>query len=163
MRLTGAGMLADATQLLHREARLLDTGQFEEWLDLFTPDGIYWIPSRRDQSDPRGVASIIYEDRAILALRVQRLGEARAHALSPMPRTTHLIGNVELVDEKPGESTAGVDCALIVVEHRGDRQRIYSGRCTYALRRLENGLRIARKRVDLVDCDAILGPISILL
>jgi benzoate/toluate 1,2-dioxygenase beta subunit len=156
-------MLRDATRLLHREARLLDAGRFEEWLDLFTPDGIYWIPSRWDQSDPRGVASIIYEDRAILALRVQRLGAARAHALSPMPRTTHLIGNVELVDDAPGESAAGVDCALIVVEHRGDRQRIYSGRCRYALRRVDGSLRIARKRVDLADCDAILAPISILL
>lgn len=163
MRLTGTGMLGDATRLLHREMRLLDAGQFEEWLDLFTPDGIYWVPSRRDQSDPRGVASIIYEDRSILALRVQRLGEARAHALSPMPRTTHLIGNVELVDETAREGTAGVECALIVVEHRSDRQRIYSGRCRYELRRSGGELRIASKRVDLLDCDAILAPISILL
>jgi len=151
-------MLDDAARLIFSEARLLDAGRFEEWLELFTPDGLYWIPSQRDQSDPLGVASIIYEDRAILALRVERLREARAHALSPMPRTTHLIGNLE-----PAEAGEGIECALIVVEHRGDRQRIYSGRCRYRLRRIDGALRIASKRVDLVDCDAILAPISILI
>ena len=161
MSLAGAETLAAATALLYREARLLDAARFEEWLDLFAPDGVYWIPSRPGQSDPRGVASIIYEDRSILALRVQRLAEARAHALSPLPRTTHLIGNIELVDEDQG--TADVACTLIVVEHRSDRQRIYSGRCRYALRAIDGPLRIASKRVDLVDCDAILAPIVILL
>jgi benzoate/toluate 1,2-dioxygenase subunit beta len=149
--------LAEASDLLHREARLLDEGRFEDWLDLFTPDGIYWVPSRRDQTDPRGVASIIYEDRAILALRVERLAAARAHALTPMPRTTHLVGNIELL------AANDVACALVVVEHRNDRQRLYSGRCRYRLRRGDGALRIALKRVDLADCEGILAPISILL
>jgi 3-phenylpropionate/cinnamic acid dioxygenase small subunit len=161
MSLAGAGALVEATAFLYREARLLDDGRFEEWLDLFTPDGTYWIPSRHGQTDPRGVASIIYEDRSILALRVQRLAEARAHAMSPMPRTTHLIGNVELVEAKADAAT--IDCTLIVVEHRNERQRIYSGRCRYALRAMDGDLRIASKRIDLVDCDAILAPIVILL
>ena len=156
-------MLDEATRLLYREARLLDEGRFEEWLELFTPDGVYWVPSRRGQSDPRGVASIIYEDRAILALRVERLAQARAHALSPMPRTTHLVTNIELLEAADDHSAAGIGCALIVVEHRNDRQRIYSGHGRYMLRRTDGVLRIASKRVDLVDCDAIQAPISILL
>jgi len=31
---------------LFEEARLLDAGQFEEWLKLYEPLGIYWMPSR---------------------------------------------------------------------------------------------------------------------
>lgn len=158
-----AAPLAEATRLLHREARLLDAGRFEDWLDLFTPDGIYWIPSRPAQTDARGVASIIYEDRDILSLRVRRLREARAHALSPMPRTTHLVGNIDLLEGAPGGGALQVESALVVVEDRSGEKRIYSGRCTYELRRSDGVWRIAKKRVDLIDCDAIHNPIGILL
>jgi benzoate/toluate 1,2-dioxygenase subunit beta len=163
MNPVAAGMLAEAIGLLHREARLLDEARFEDWLDLFTQDGVYWVPSRRGQTDPRGIASIIYEDRGILALRVRRLTEARAHALSPMPRTTHLIGNIELIEAAADAGSAVIASALIVAEHQGGRQRIFSGRCRHTLARHDGALMIAEKRVDLVDCDAVLAPISILL
>src|SRR6202795_3612454 len=35
--------------LLH-EARLLDDGQFDDWLALFTADACYWVPSEPDQA-----------------------------------------------------------------------------------------------------------------
>lgn len=163
MNAEDAVFLAEATRLLYREARLLDAGRFEDWLDLFAPDGIYWIPSRPGQTDPRGVASILYEDRDILSLRVRRLREARAHALSPMPRTTHLVGNVDLIEDAPKDGALHVESALVVVEQRGDKQRTYSGRCTYELRQTDGAWRIAKKRIDLIDCDAVQSPIGVLL
>ena len=162
MSLPDPAWLAEATRLLHHEARLLDAQRFEAWLDLFLPNGIYWIPSRPGQTDPRGVVSIVYEDRDILALRVQRLCEARAHALSPMPRTTHLVANIDLLDASTAD-TLHIESALIVAEHRNGEKNLYSGRCTYELRRHAGTLRIAHKRIDLVDCDAVLGPIAISL
>ncbi len=162
--MSDAARLAEATRLLHREAKLLDADRFEDWLELFAPDGIYWIPSRPGQTDPRGVASILYEDREILSLRIRRLVEARAHALAPMPRTTHLVANIELAEPPAGDdSTIRVECALVVVMHRGEEKRIYSGRCLYELRRRDGALRIASKRVDLIDCDAVQSPMPILL
>ena len=40
---------------LYREARLIDEGQFDEWLTLFTEDAHYWCPSNRDDVDPGDV------------------------------------------------------------------------------------------------------------
>ncbi len=37
--------------LVH-EARLLDERRFEDWLDLFTDDGWYWVPIEPDQDNP---------------------------------------------------------------------------------------------------------------
>ena len=34
----------EITALLNRECRLLDDGRFEEWLDLFQEQCVYWIP-----------------------------------------------------------------------------------------------------------------------
>jgi 3-phenylpropionate/cinnamic acid dioxygenase small subunit len=107
------------------------------------------------------VPSILYEDRTILAMRVRRLDHPRAHVLAPMPRTTHLIGNIEISADATGEHDITVESALIMVEHRDDAQRIFSGRCTHRLRRTEAGWRIAQKRVDLINCDGIHGAITI--
>src|ERR1700690_3540370 len=104
---------------LLREAKLLDSGEFEAWLALYAPQGIYWMPSQPGQTDPKGVASIIYEDHAILAIRVRRLLEARALVLTPMPRTTHLISNIEVTANAGGEFSA--EAAIMCTEHQGDR------------------------------------------
>src|ERR1700722_6902805 len=101
-------------RLVFEEARLLDNGQFDAWLKLYEPEGIYWIPSQPGQTDPINVASIVYEDHAILSIRVQRLLEARALVLTPMPRTTHVIGNIELLETLPDEYIVGA--AFVCVE-----------------------------------------------
>jgi benzoate/toluate 1,2-dioxygenase beta subunit len=48
-----------------------------------------------------------------------------------------------------------------MVEHRLDRQRIFAGRQTHRLRRVGQDLRIAHKRVDLVNCDSAFEAIAV--
>jgi benzoate/toluate 1,2-dioxygenase subunit beta len=144
---------------LFEEARLLDNRQFQEWLELYEPQGIYWMPSQPGQTDPLNVASIVYEDHAILAIRVQRLLEARALVLTPMPRTTHLVGNVEAEETADGEFRVGA--AFICVEHQAETQKVYSGRHTYQLARHNDSFRIKMKRVALMNCDGIHTPMAL--
>ena len=159
----GGVMLDYATQrrielFLFEEARLLDAGQFEEWLKLYEPQGIYWMPSQPGQTDPLNVASIMYEDHAILSIRVQRLLEARALVLTPMPRTTHLVSNIEAQEADGGEFTVGA--AFICVEHQAEKQSIYSGRHAYQLTRKDHSFRIKMKRVALVNGDGMHSPMA---
>jgi benzoate/toluate 1,2-dioxygenase beta subunit len=144
--------------LLH-EAKLLDSGEFEAWLALYEPQGIYWMPGQPGQRDPKTAASIIYEDHAILAIRVRRLLEARALVLTPMPRTTHLVSNIEVTGGTSDEFTA--EAAFICVEHQGDQHRLYSGRQSLQLVRQNGSFRIALKRVDLIDSDGKHAPMTI--
>jgi len=87
-------LLAAVEAFLYREARLLDEGEFEAWRQLFAEDGLYWIPGEPGQSDPATTVSILREDKAMLEMRVRRLGHPRAFALEPRPRTVHSLGNV---------------------------------------------------------------------
>jgi benzoate/toluate 1,2-dioxygenase beta subunit len=144
---------------LFHEAKLLDAGDFEAWLALYAPQGIYWMPSQRGQTDPLNVASIIYEDHAILSIRVQRLLEERALVLTPMPHTTHLISNIEA--EQTGEGAFTTHAAFIGIEYQAGRQKIYSGRTTHQLVRDGASFRIAMKRVDLLNCDGAHVPMTI--
>jgi benzoate/toluate 1,2-dioxygenase beta subunit len=151
----------EVERFLYDEARLLDHGRFETWLALFAPDGRYWVPSVPGQTDPLRVPSIIYEDCAILAMRVRRLMEARALVMTPMPRTTHLVTNIELIETGVGE--INTEANFLVVEYREGRQRMFAGRVIHRLRRMAGALRIVLKRVELLDCDGIHGPIAMLL
>ena len=152
-------MLREIELFLFEEARLLDSGDFEGWLKLYEPHGIYWMPSKPGQTDPLNVASIIYEDHGILSIRVQRLLEERALVLTPMPRTTHLVGNI--VAEAKGEDEFAASAVFICVVHQGEKQRLYSGRHSYELSRGAEGFRIKLKRVDLMNSDATHTPITI--
>jgi len=130
-----------------REARLLDEQRYAEWLELFADDAIYWIPTRPNQSSPHEALSIIYEPRALLAVRVERLSRSEMHVQSPPSRTVHHVSALEVDGEQ-------VRSALIVAEWRAGEARWFTGRVTHKLRREASGLRIVLKRVDLVDGEA---------
>ena len=134
-------------------------GKFATWLTLYAPEGTYWMPNQPGQTDPKGVASLIYEDYAILAIRVRRLREARALVLTRMPRTTHLISNIEIRKGAADQFIAGA--TFMCIEHQGDQQRLYSGRHIHHLARQNGSFRAAHKRLMLANCDASHSPMTI--
>lgn len=146
-------------QFLFHEARLLDAGEFEAWLALYEPEGIYWMPSKVGQTDPKNVASIIYEDHPILEIRVKRLLEARALVLTPMPKSTHLISNITVVEDEDRNIVA--QSAFVFVQYQADKQKIFSGQMSHTLSDNGEGYRILLKRVDLLNCDGTLPLITI--
>jgi benzoate/toluate 1,2-dioxygenase beta subunit len=147
-------------EFLFHEARLLDTGQLEAWLDLYTADAIYWLPLERDQKDATETSSIIHDDRTLLELRVKQARHPRAHARNPLARTVHQVGNILVVKEQKNELT--VNSNLVLVEFRSEKQRIWGALVEHRLRRAGDSFRIARKRVDLVNSEGELDGIAIL-
>lgn len=147
-------------QFLYHEARLLDAGELEAWLELFTEDATYWVPLERGQKDPHETSSLIYDDRALLELRVKQARHPRAHARQPLARTVHQVGNVAVVKED--KDSILVNSTLTLVEWRNEKQRVWGALVEHRLRRAQAGLRIARKRVDLVNSEAELEGIAIL-
>jgi 3-phenylpropionate/cinnamic acid dioxygenase small subunit len=107
----------DVAQFLYHEARLLDTGQLEAWLDLFTEDAIYWVPLERDQKEAAETSSIIHDDRTLLELRVKQARHPRAHARLPLARTVHQVGNVMLLGDQNGELRVGSTLQLVEWRH----------------------------------------------
>ena len=146
---------------LYTEARLLDRKQFDDWFGLFTEDAYYWIPLRPEQSRPDKELSIIYDDIDMLRVRVHWLKHPKNHAQAIPSRTVHYVSNVlvEGFDEEKQEYR--VSSALQVAEFRKDIQTVYSGSCEHVLRSADGELKIAAKRVDLINSQAVLGAISV--
>ena len=159
-----------AEEILFTEARLLDDGLYEKWLELFTEDGIYWIPSD-ESTDPDEETSIMYDDgrqreKRVFQLRNKHLAQA------PLSRTIHFITNVEIEEtESPEEVT--VRCNQIVAEMRpGDHQELQKGigaprliacRCTYRLRQENDVWLIAMKQASLINRDLPLQNITFII
>ncbi len=80
-----AALQHDIEQFLYREVRLLSERRYEEWLDLFTDDAVYWMPARETiEGQPDGLAGegemALYEDdKVFLAARIERLRSSLAH------------------------------------------------------------------------------------
>ena len=154
-------MQSEVEQFLYLEARLLDTQRYEEWLDLYTEDATYWVPLEQGQSDPIETSSIIHDDRTLLELRVKQARHPRAHARLPLARTVHQVGNISIASDT--NDLVHVTSTLTLVEFRNEKQRVWAALVEHRLRRTPQGLRIAHKRVDLVNSEGELDGLSILL
>lgn len=161
MSVAAADLKAEAEAFLIEEGRLLDAGRFDDWLALFAEDGFYWVPAVPGQADPLNHLSIFYEDKSVLAMRIRRLSHPRAYSALPAPRTAHIVGNVTA--GRPADADVDCECrsTLMVAENRGGDRRLWAGQQMHRLRRTEAGLRIVLKRVDLIDCDAAHGILSV--
>jgi len=154
---TGVGSRSEVERFLYREAWLLDHGRLDEWLGLFTDDATYWIPLEANQGDPLTTSSIVYDDRRLLEIRVRQFQHPRAHARVPVPRTVHQVGNVQVVETEA--HGVRVDSTLVLLEYRHERQRVWGALVEHRLRRTADGLRIAAKRIALVNSEAELDGI----
>ena len=146
--------VAECEQFLIHEARLLDDGRFDEWLALFTADAWYWVPSEPNQASPRDTISLIYDDRRLLETRVRRLASPRIYSQEPRSRTSRIVANVT-IEEADGQACT-VRSKFQLLEYRRNAQTPYAGTSFHRLVRAGDGIRIAWKRVDLVNCDAAL-------
>jgi 3-phenylpropionate/cinnamic acid dioxygenase small subunit len=154
---------AQLIAFVYAEARMLDEQRFEDWLRLFTEDAYYWMPLAPGQQDPKLHASLMYEDKLLLRVRVERLAGARTFSQQPRSRSHHLLQQptVEQADRDAGRYT--LRAAFHYVETRLDRQDLYAGWVTHELVTQEGQLRIRLKRVDLVNCDAAFENINLFM
>lgn len=143
--------LADATDLLLEEARALDERRFDDWLALYTPDCTYWLPARWGQQSITDEVSLFHDDHMTLATRIGRLQHPRAHAQLPPSRTLHMVTNIRLAGEQDG--LLRVHSAILFHEFRAPDRTTLPALVEHRLRPGPEGLRIAWKRVDLLECD----------
>ena len=156
---------AEATLIL--EARLLDTRRLDEWLTMFTDDGIYWVPLD-DEAPPGSVAAIVHDTPLRREERVYHLLHDDYPAQSPPSRTVHFVSNVEVVSEDEGYL---VRSNQIIYEMRtGDYSQVGIGeirpivaQVEHKFQPVENEFLISRKKVLLINRDGWLGNMTFLL
>ena len=140
--------------LLFRQAALLDARRWQEWIDLFDEEGVYWMPVEPGQNDWLSEPSIFAEDKLMMEIRMGRLSHPNAWSQAAMWGTNHLVGNlvIEAVDTAAG--TLDVYSRFQMMELRRDQVRHFGGTYRHHLVRTPDGLRIRLQRVDMMNGQA---------
>ena len=152
----------DVIDFIYQEVRMLDEGRFSEWLDLWLEDGIYWMPLDYKQTDPELITSLLYEDNFMLKLRVERLNGERTFSQKPKSRCHHVIQRPFIDEFNVSDGHFVTNTSMHYVETRLDDQFLLACTATHELRLVDGRLRIANKRVDLLNSDAAFGNIQLL-
>jgi len=158
-------------QFLFLENRLVDSGRFEDWLELFTEDCLYWVPTVTAGVDPTTQLCTAFDDRRRLEDRIMRLRTGAAYSQIPASRTCRTISNLEIWrSETAGEIRAR--CAVVIHEWRVGEMRVIPGWYGYVLRHSAGplaelskpgDLRVVRKQVDLVQADVPLRNMTFVI
>ena len=140
--------------LLYEEAACVDEQRWDDWLALYTDDAVFWVPSWDQEheltTDPLNDVSLIYiEGKEALSDRVWRFSSGDSPASTPLPRTSHLVGNIAVAEFN--DTHAVVTSRWHCQVHRFKDTWSYAGRYEHSLQRDSSGLRISRKHVVLVN------------
>jgi 3-phenylpropionate/cinnamic acid dioxygenase small subunit len=142
---------------LWNEADLLDEHQYEEWLDLFTDDAVYWMPIRRnvasqemsrEKTSEGPELSWYTDDKATLEKRVRQIQTGYHWAEEPFSRITHMVSNIRVLSWDGTE--AKVKCRFLFYRNRhADEESTFIGKRVDTLRRVGNQWKIARREIYL--------------
>ena len=147
----------DIEHFYYREAELLDSRHFYEWLELFTDDSNYSVASRLNTGTAAAENAptepkVIYharDDKHFLGLRVKRLDTGFAHVEEPPSFTRRIVGNVQIEKESRQDDQYEVSANILVVQFRDNSSTIFAGRRRDDLRKLNDRWRIASRTVIL--------------
>jgi 3-phenylpropionate/cinnamic acid dioxygenase small subunit len=147
-----ADLQRQVEQFLFYQSELLDTKNWQAYIDLFADDGVYWMPARPEQTEWLDSPSIFAEDKELMSVRMGRIIHPNAWSQAPLWETSHLVGNV--VIEEAADSRVHARSRFQVLELRRDTLRSFAGAYRHTLRRHAGNFRIELQRVDLMNAQA---------
>ena len=153
--------LEDVTQFIYREARLQDEHEYDAWEALWTDDGIYWVPANGDDIDPEHEMSILYDNRSRIGLRIRQFHTGKRYGQTPRSRLRRIVSNIEVLEDDGRDLRAAANMLVFETQTRGDV--LWAARADYKLRRLDGELRMALKKVMLVNNAEALYSMSFLI
>ncbi|MDQ6522951.1 aromatic-ring-hydroxylating dioxygenase subunit beta [Nocardioides sp. LHD-245] len=160
------GTRAGLEDFLYDEAELLDQWRLIEWLDLFTPQAHYLVPSTdKPDADPSRHLFLVQDDRFLLEQRVNSLLTRAAHAEYPHSRTRRAVTNVRAFHDPDG--LVRLEANFSVVRVRNAALDTYVGRYRHVLEEASDtavGYRFVERKA-ILDLDALRphGKVSIIL
>jgi benzoate/toluate 1,2-dioxygenase beta subunit len=157
---------AEVEQFLYREARFADESDYDAWEALWTDDALYWVPIGGSGGDPQREMSVVYDNRARISTRLKQLRTGKRYAQAPPSNLRRLLSNIEFLGGRTtsnGDTDLEVGANFLAVESRARGTHLWGGRITYRLRRIDGELRLAYKKVVLVDNDRPLPTLGFLI
>lgn len=158
------GLRAEIQEFQAREIELLQSRQYEQWLNLFTSDLRYFMPivSVLEKAGEEGsdgpVGKLAYFDDTLetLRLRVQRTDSRFAWTEIPPSRVRYFT-QILRIEGSSASGEAVVNCNLIVYQTRLERdETFFVGERVDNLRRVNGDWRISSRKI-VIDRSVVPG------
>jgi len=166
----------------HHEARLLDSRQYKQWLELIAEDIVYVMPSRinvqvdnrqrgeedmiaieNELEDADSIGCPLREENYVhLTLRVERAYKVNSWSENPPARSRRIIGNVELMRVE-NEAHHVVSNFILYYARPGGEDCIYSGQRKDLLLNSGRGFVLKRRKIIMDYADIQLPTLGLLL
>lgn len=147
-------------QFLYHEAHLLDERRWDDWLALWTEDGMYWMPHSFGQTNPYDHISLFWENKMLRELRMRRLENARNWSQQPPTQSSRLVSNISVL----GEDSRGylvVRATFQSIEYRAGKQRVLGGSYIYKLAADGASWKLYLKQVNLVNREDVHSSLEV--
>lgn len=148
----------EGEQFLLAEAEILDRGDYKNWLNQLTDDIEYQIPLRttreRNAISPfSGQAWHMYEDRASLEMRVDRVYTDYNFVEDPPSRSRHFLTNFRVIDARGTGAITELllKCNMLLYRNKFDftNYDLLSGERHDLLRKEQGVWKLAKRTVYL--------------
>lgn len=138
----------EVEQFFYHMSSLCDSQAWDEYINLFTEDSEFHLPQWDAEhvytTDPRKAMSLIYySNRGGLEDRVFRIRTGKAASTVPMPRTLHMVSNIQVHSLSLDELEVKLNWATFY--HRLQVSEHFFGKAEYRLCRVAGEWKIRRK------------------
>src|SRR5688572_24512752 len=161
MRSDEADLLPTLIEFVYDEARLIDDKRYDDWYELFTDDGLYWMPLTHGQPDGINHTSLFHEDKLLLKVRIERLKSPRSFSQHQASHCQHVLQQPALESSDARTGTWVMRTPFVYVETQGDEQLLLAGVTRHHIVERDGRLRLRLKRVDLIMREAALPSIQL--
>lgn len=149
---------ANVIDFINLEADLLDHKSYEDWLQLWTDDGLYIVPVDTEETDFANTLNFAYDDAEMRRLRTARLMGGESLSSAALQKTVRSVSRFRLLEET--ETTVRVRCAMTLNEVRAGRLLTYPGDVEFELVKGAENLRISKKIVRLLHASSHLATVA---
>lgn len=154
-------LITQVAAFIWQEADMLDHGEYAQWLESWTPDGLYIVPIDPEQTDFANTLNYAYDNAEMREKRVARLGSGESISTSPVPRTVRDVSRFRVLSNDGTYVT--VRCAQNLREFRKDVLKHYTADVSFELVRSGGSFLIRRKVVRLINSTDTLQGIGYIL
>jgi 3-phenylpropionate/cinnamic acid dioxygenase small subunit len=150
-----------AVELIWREATLLDAKDYLTWESMYTDDARYVVPIDPDTEDFESSLNMVYDDKRMRRLRVERMLQGYSPSAVAAARTVRVVSRFTV--ERVADDSVTLKSAQILSAFKRNKFTTIGAELTHRISLDGNGDKIALKVARLIDSEDAVGAFGFLL
>lgn len=138
------------------ELRFLNRNDLDSWIDLYTDDGVYFMPLDEDQANPAVYDMIFYDNKPLMRIRRENFGHPLSPSMEYPIRSMRMISDCEILAKDT--DSCRVETPFIASIFYQE-VTWYSGVFFHDLVRRNDTIKIRQKQVNLLNMGSPQGVI----